>query len=156
MWLGLHHVVQHVDLGPQGNTPPPHQYNSSSMLCWMFSIVKTILFFSPSESVVLREPALGELGSAVWGTELAVLLHHQARPDRWAAEHAGTQTAGWVWYMGYDGQMETLPAHAHVIRTKSLSVLILQVQKHPKTLRLRFPGINSVRYDQSWGVTGSM
>lgn len=59
----------------------------------------SILF--PSESGVLCEPALGELGSAVWGAELAVLLHHQARTERRAAEHAGTQTTGLVHYTGY-------------------------------------------------------
>lgn len=50
----------------------------------------------PPEPVVLCEPALCELGAAVRGAELAVLLHHQTRLECWAAEHAGTQTAGWA------------------------------------------------------------
>lgn len=139
MWYNM--LTSDPKVGHAPRILPPCHAECSRF--WKF-LQTSILSFLP-ESVVLCEPALGELGSAVWGAELAVLLHHQARPECWAAEHAGTQTAGWVQDTEYDRQIETLPSHTNVIR---FCFNPPQVQKQPKILRLRFPGINSVRYER--------
>lgn len=49
---------------------------------------------SPPEPQVLPVAAGRQVVSAVRGSQLAVLLRHQARPEPGAAQHAGGQTAG--------------------------------------------------------------
>lgn len=55
----------------------------------MFIKVSSSFLSSSSEFEVLPHASAGEVVSAVRGSQLAVLLRHQARPEPGAAQHAG-------------------------------------------------------------------
>jgi len=48
-----------------------------------------------TECELLHQASSGDVGPGGRGAKLAVLLHHQARPDHWAAHHTGWEITRW-------------------------------------------------------------
>lgn len=76
-----------------GSRLPCETAGPTSMFLMLMLFPVVFFLSSSTEPEVLPQPPAGKVVSAVPGSQLAVLLHHQPRLEPGAAEHARRQAA---------------------------------------------------------------